>query len=246
MKSWCVIMVCVWISVGCRDDGSDGASGTSQSENQGSEYADPGGTGASPADLDETFEGVATYYDADGSGACMFDADPSDIHVAALTKEQWASAGWCGACADATGPDGTVRVRIVDQCPGCKHGHLDMHPEAFDQIAARRLGIVDITWQFVSCDVQGPLRYKYKDGSNPWWTAVQVRNHRRPILSLEWSADGATWNTTVRQDYNYFLAAGGFGEGAVEIRVTSIDGQVIQDKLPPVESELEVQGTDQF
>jgi expansin (peptidoglycan-binding protein) len=146
-----------------------------------------------------------------------------------------------------TGPNGSVRIRIVDQCPECPHGNLDFSPEAFDKIADRTAGRVPITWQFVACDVQGPLAYKYKDGANEWWTAVQVRNHRLPVSTLEWSKDGgATWNPTERQDYNYFLDDGGFGPDAVRVRITAVDGQVIEDDLPPVQAELVVEGTSQF
>jgi len=206
-----------------------------------------GGGGADWTEVGETVTGVATYYDfADGSGACMFDPSPEDMNVAALNAVQWSGSAWCGACADITGPNGNVRVRIVDLCPECDHGHLDLSPQAFDQIAERRLGRVDITWQFVACDVRGNVSYKYKDGSNEWWTAVQVRNHRLPIESLEWSPDGTTWNPTSRQDYNYFLAEGGFGPNPVKVRVTALDGQTIEDDLPAVQADLEVEGGSQF
>ena len=32
------------------------------------------------------------------------------------------------------------------------------------------------TWQVVSPALNGPIAYHFKDGSNQWWTAVQVRN----------------------------------------------------------------------
>ena len=189
---------------------------------------------------------TATYYDADGSGACMFDPSPNDLDVAALTELNWSSAAWCGACADVHGPDGSVRIRIVDRCPECPDGHLDLSPQAFEQIAELHLGRIDITWQFVACNVSGPVTYKYKDGSNEWWTAVQVRNHRLPITAFEWSKDGNEWHQAVRTDYNYFLAEGGFGDESVQVRITAIDGQVLADELPPVQSELAVEGHAQF
>ena len=229
MTTWTVrISVALMVfSFGCRGSEDDGMPGVTTT-------------------FGETVEGIATYYDADGSGACMFDPSPNDMDVAALNSVQWSTAAWCGACADVTGPSGSVRVRIVDRCPECDFGHLDMSPQAFDQIAERRLGRVDITWQFVSCDVSGPVAYKFKDGSNPWWTAVQVRNHRLPVESLEWSKDGETWQTAERESYNYFLETDGFGEDGTRVRITAIDGQVLEDTLPPVESELEVQGAAQF
>ena len=210
------------------------------------------GSGAStePATLEAfhvTYTGDGTYYDfADGSGACMFDPSPDDMDIAALNAVQWAHSAWCGACADVTGPTGSVRIRIVDQCPECPRGNLDFSPQAFDKIAERSAGRVPITWHFVPCDVGGPVAYKYKDGANQWWTAVQVRNHRLPISKLEWSQDGSSWSDTERQDYNYFLDAAGFGPNEVHVRITSIDGQVLTDQLPPVEPDLVVPGAAQF
>ena len=67
---------------------------------------------------------------------------------------------------------------------------------------------------FVACDAEGPVSYKFKDGSNPYWTAVQVRNSRYPIAKLETSKDGASFVEAQRQDYNYFLNGSGFGAGS--------------------------------
>ncbi len=195
----------------------------------------------------EPFTGEGTYYDfADGSGACMFDPSPNDMDIAALNSKQWEGSAWCGACADVNGPNGSVRVRIVDLCPECPHGNLDFSPQAFDKIADRRAGRVPIDWRFAPCDIDGVVSYKYKDGANQWWTAVQVRNHRLPVVKLEWSSDGNEWKGMERQEYNYFVDESGFGSFPVRVRVTAIDGQVLEDELPAVQENLVVQGTSQF
>ena len=41
--------------------------------------------------------GIATYYNATGEGACLFDASPKDLMVTALNAEQYDHAAWCGA-----------------------------------------------------------------------------------------------------------------------------------------------------
>jgi expansin (peptidoglycan-binding protein) len=195
----------------------------------------------------EMLTGEATYYDfADGSGACSFDPSPEDMNVAALNSQDWWGSGWCGACADVEGPNGSVLVRIVDLCPECPSGHLDLSPQAFDQIAERSAGRVPITWHLEPCIVDGPVRYRYKDGANQWWTAVQVLNHRLPIRSLEWSADGSSWNPTERQSYNYFLDSNGFGPDPVRVRITAVSGQTLEDELPTVQEYLVVDGHAQF
>jgi len=199
----------------------------------------------------EKHTGDATFYTfANGTGACLFD-QTTDIHIAALNAADWANSAWCGACADLSGPNGTtVRVRIVDECPDCSPGQLDLHPDAFAVLAPKEQGRIQISWSFVACDAQGPVKYKYKDGSNPYWTAVQVRNSRYPIAKLESSKDGNTWSEAPRQGYNYFLNGGGFGAGSTQVRITAFDGSAqgatLIDTLPDVQAELEVSGQAQF
>lgn len=96
------------------------------------------------------YSGEATYYDADGTGACGFAATPSDLDVAAMNGSQY-KRSWCGQCVLVTGPSGMVKVRIVDLCPGCAFGGLDLSKQAFGAIAALSAGRVKITWHFVPC-----------------------------------------------------------------------------------------------
>jgi expansin (peptidoglycan-binding protein) len=199
-----------------------------------------------PVALGERSEGEGTYYDANGSGACSFDTVSGPLFVAALNAPDWAGSALCGACAQVEGPNGSVTVRIVDQCPECRSGDLDLSPQAFAELAPLEQGRIPIEWTLASCEVTGPLRYLYKDGSNPWWTAVQVRNHRLPIAKFEWAPAGGAFQELARTDYNYFLTESGFGEGAVRVRVTAVDGQVLEDDLPPVQEGLETPGAAQF
>ncbi len=228
---------------GAQAAGGSGAVGTGATGNPGSS----GGTGVvTTVTFGQTRTGEGTYYDATGDGACMFGPSPNDMDVAALNQPDWAGSGFCGACADVTGPKGSVRIRIVDLCPECKTGDLDFSPQAFAKIADMAAGRVPITWTFVACDVSGPVNYRYKDGANQWWTAVQVFNSRLPVTKLEYSPDGNGWNSTTRQDYNYFLTESGFGPNPVEVRITAIDGQTLTDQLPAVQPLLVTAGHAQF
>lgn len=219
--------------------------GSDDTSETGHQVPDVGGPGETEA-FGETVAGIATYYAATGEGACLFDASPESLLVAAINAEEWDGSAWCGACVDVHGPSGDVRVRIVDLCPECEAGHLDLSPEAFEQVAAIELGRVDITWEMVECGIDGPISYRYKDGANQWWTAVQVLDHRLPVESMEYSKDGASFLPMMRMDYNYFLTESGFGEEETVVRVTAIDGQTLTDTLPPVEEYLITEGQAQF
>ncbi|MEZ4708017.1 MAG: expansin EXLX1 family cellulose-binding protein [Caldilineaceae bacterium] len=199
------------------------------------------GTAANPV-----HQGIATYYGATGAGACLFDATPDDLMVAAMNADEYDNAAVCGAFVHVNGPNGAVTVRIVDLCPECTAGHLDLSQEAFAQIADPVQGRVDITWQVVSPAMDGPIAYHFKDGSNQWWTAVQVRNHRNPIAKLEYN-DGSQWINVARTDYNYFVQTEpGMGPGPYQFRVTDFYGNVLVDSGIPHSENGTVNGSAQF
>lgn len=184
--------------------------------------------GGSCTDAPPEASGEGTYYDADGTGNCSFDASPNDLMVAAINGADYATAAWCGACLEVTGPTGKVTVRVVDQCPGCAKGDLDLSPEAFQLLSPLSAGRIPITWHEVACNVTGPIAYHFKDGSNAYWTAIQIRNHRYPIASVEAQTGGA-WNELPRVDYNYFVETSGLGIGPYMLRVTDTRGHMVED-----------------
>jgi expansin (peptidoglycan-binding protein) len=192
-------------------------------------------------------QGIATYYDATGAGACGFDPSPNDLRVTALNAEEYNNAAYCGAYVEVYGPSGTVTVRIVDLCPECKTGHLDLSREAFAKIADPVLGRVSITWRIVSPALSGPIAYHFKDGSNQWWTAVQIRNHRNPIAKFEYRTSGGQWVTVPRVSYNYFVQQNpGMGVGPYTFRVTDMYDNTLTDSGIPFIENGTVNGAAQF
>lgn len=182
----------------------------------------------------EPLPGIATYYAATGAGACSYEAS-SDLDVVALGDGSYDDASMCGACVEVVGPKGAVVVRVVDRCPECADEHLDLSQQAFEKIADRAQGRVEIEYSFTSCEVSGPLRYRFKDGSSRYWTGIQVQNHKLPVTKLEVRKEGS-WLELKREHYNYFVTEDGVGlqpEG-LAVRVTSVSGQVLQDTLGPV------------
>ncbi len=192
-------------------------------------------------------QGIATYYHATGAGACLFDASPGNLMVAAMNAQEYNNAAYCGAYVHVTGPKGQVTVRIVDLCPECLAGHLDLSQEAFAQVADLPQGRVNITWQVVSPALAGPIAYHFKDGSNQWWTAVQVLNHRNPIARFEYRLGSGAWVTVGRTAWNYFVQTEpGMGVGPYQFRVTDSYGNVLTDSgIPHVENGT-VNGAAQF
>ena len=118
---------------------------------------------------------------------------------------------------------------------------------AFAQIAPLEAGRVPISWRFVPCEVEGPVAFRFKEGSNPFWSAIQVRNHRHAIASVE-AVDPASgeYVPLVRQGYNFFLRESGLGEGPYTIRTTDVHGHVLVDEGVPFAEATTVDGAAQL
>jgi expansin len=208
---------------------SSGASGGTSSGTTSSGGASSGVVGAP---LGEPISGEGTFYDANGTGSCSFPASPADLDVAAMAAPLYNNAAYCGACVDVTGPKGKLRVRIVDKCPECKRGDLDLSESAFAKIAEPKAGRVPITWSLVRCDAKGPVQYQIKDGAHKFWTAVQVRNHAIPVERMEMEK-AEKFVDAPRVDYNYFVLQDGvLVDGAFKVRVYGLGGKMLEDSIP--------------
>lgn len=198
-----------------------------------------------PVPFGPVHAGEGTYYFATGAGNCSFDPSPENLMVAALNHVDYADSALCGAFIQVEGPQGSVMVRIVDQCPECPEGDVDLSQEAFAEIAPLSAGRVDITWQLVSPPLAGPIVYHFKDGSSQWWTAVQIRNHRNPIAQFEYW-NGSSFVAVPRLSYNYFVAGSGMGPGPYTFRVTDTLGNVLVDSNIPLTPDGDASGSGQF
>lgn len=178
------------------------------------------------------YNGVATFYSSDGSGACGY--DPSDDPMtAAMNQADYDNSNACGATVLVQAANGaSVTVRITNLCPyPCRVGQLDLSAEAFAMLAEPRLGEIPITWKLVSPQSPGSISVRYKDGSSQYWCGIQAINHRNPLARLE-VRTGAGWKQLSRTDYNYFLSEDGSGCGGA-IALTDIYGQrLVIDPLP--------------
>ena len=220
MRTSVLLFFCGLSFVACGSSNSDEDNGSSS-----------GGGGGPVVPLSSELKaGIATYYDATGEGSCSFDKS-KDLDVVALNFPEFAKSMSCGTCLRVQGAKGEVVVRVVDSCPGCEQGHLDLSESAFEKIDEKVKGRVKITYQKVACNVSGNMSYRFKEGSSQYWTAIQVRNHRIPITKLEVKKDGA-YVDFPRTDYNYFVNTKGAGkQDTLAIRITAEDGQVVEDTI---------------
>jgi expansin (peptidoglycan-binding protein) len=112
---------------------------------------------------------------------------------------QWRGGKICGQCAlvRAKTPEGwkEVVLRIVDKCADQYCG-IDLGGAPARDLMGSQPGRYDGTWKFISCQgypnvSDGSPSIFVKEGSNPWWALIQVRNPPAAVESIEWeTADG--------------------------------------------------------
>ncbi|SQD95697.1 MULTISPECIES: expansin EXLX1 family cellulose-binding protein [unclassified Parafrankia] len=187
--------------------------------------------------------GPATHYGADGGGNCMFDrlTDPA-MPVVAMNELDYETARACGAYIEVTGPGGTTVVKVTDRCPECGPGHLDLSQQAFARIAGGVPGLVDVTWRLVSPADIGSVQFRVKEGSSAYWLAIQVRNHRNPVVSLEVRVNGA-WTALPREMWNYFVAPQGLGPGPFTVRITDVYGEQLVETVNLAPASVQTTGS---
>ncbi|MDQ7904719.1 expansin EXLX1 family cellulose-binding protein [Phytohabitans sp. ZYX-F-186] len=181
---------------------------------------------AAPPTGSTVHRGKATFYDAKGEGGnCSYVSAPDDSLYVALGPSEYSAGVACGGYLDVTGPKGKVRVLIMDQCPECEAGHLDLSKEAFAKIANPVDGDVSISYKAApNPTLPGPLSFRIKEGASRYWFAVLVADHGNPLRSVE-VRSGSTWRATQRAEYNYWIYESGLGPGPYTIRLTDVYGQ---------------------
>ena len=199
----------------------------------------------------ETHTGEATYYNLDVLGHCGLERQQGEILIGAMNNIDYNAAMACGACVQVTGPKGTIKIRIIDECPECKVGDIDLQEEAFAQIANLIDGRVKVTWKYTSCDLPGPISFRFKEGSSQWYNAIQVRDHLYPITQLEYKKKDGSYYNIPRTTYNYFVATEGIDEdkavtGPYTFRVTNIYGEKIEETGIPFQEGKIIPGKNQF
>ncbi|KAF5352820.1 hypothetical protein D9756_006164 [Leucocoprinus leucothites] len=91
--------------------------------------------------------GDATWF-FPGLGSCGETNTQFDF-IAALNPTDFNNHAACGRNARVNYQGRSVTVRIVDLCPGCGPGGIDLSPAAFQQLADPGLGRIPVEWDFI-------------------------------------------------------------------------------------------------
>jgi len=166
---------------------------------------------------------VATHYVLTGAGNCDYPAAPANGLFVALSPGEYDGSAACGEYLRVSGPGGSVTAEVIDQCPPCQTGHVDLSETAFEQLAPLAAGEVDVTYQtLTNPPLPGPLEVVVKSGSSAYWLAVQVINTGNPVASVSVGGHALT-----RASYNYWIASSGDGAGPFSLLVTDAEGHQV-------------------
>ena len=188
-------------------------------QNSGSACAAPPSTSAK--------KGKATYFFLEGTlGNCSFPSPPADdLYVALGQHNQYSDGAACGTYIDVTGPKGKTRVKVIDSCPECPAGHLDLSLTAFQKIGVKSDGIIPITYKTVrNPSVPGSLSVRVKEGSSQYWLSVLIDNHANQLASVKVAGPGGSFRSATREDFNYWTIPSGAGKGPFKVKVTDVYG----------------------
>jgi expansin (peptidoglycan-binding protein) len=96
-----------------------------------------------------------------------------DRMFVALNAADYGTAQLCGAHLFVQGNRGSVTVKVIDQCPECPPGALDLSPEAFARVTGDA-GITNVQWRVVSGPAPAGHRLPHqgtgrRSGGWPFW-----------------------------------------------------------------------------
>lgn len=175
-----------------------------------------------------TVTGTATHYVLSGTGNCSYPSPPADGLFAALSPSEYDSAAACGSYVEVTGPDGSVTAEVIDQCPPCAAGHVDLSETAFARIAPLSAGLVSVSYRKIADPARpGPISLRVKEGSSQYWLAMLASNTGNPLASVQVEGPSGGWQSLARADYNYWIAASGAGPGPFTVRLTDTSGHQV-------------------
>lgn len=174
--------------------------------------------------------GIATHYVLQaGGGNCSYPGPPANHMFVALSAPEYDGAAPCGSYLLVKGPNGnSVRVEVIDQCPECKAGHIDLSEAAFAKLAPLVRGIIPVSYRTVANPpLPAPVAFQVKNGSSRWWLALFVMNTGNAIASVQVETRPGHWLKLTHVNWNGWIAQQGAGAGPFTVRVTDTRGHQV-------------------
>ena len=168
--------------------------------------------------------GEATDYQLAGRrhGELLLPIPPAGQLYVALPPSEYGAAAACGSYLQVSGPDGSVTAEVVDQCPECQAGDIDLSEQAFARIAPLSAGLVPVQAITRSRIRRSPPRCPCWSRPAPprYHLVCPPINNGNPLASVAVSQDSGGYQELARTAYGYWLASSGAGPGPFTVRLT--------------------------
>ncbi|MCR5587655.1 MAG: Ig-like domain-containing protein [Lachnospiraceae bacterium] len=217
-----------------------------------------------PNALKEIHTGEATWYGDDNNNGynngcagltsliqseCIDGDVTKPLYVCALSVPDFQS-GLQGAYIHVVDKDGdALDCMVVDQLgSSAAQGNVDLDRKAFPVIEPLSTGRMNVSWNITAYPTTLPIQYMFKEGSTQYWAQIQVRNHRYPIVSLEYKNSNeadSSYKTLTKAYYNYYTMTNP-GSGPFTFRVTDILGHVLTDTVTLTAAGTVIDGAKNF
>ena len=120
-----------------------------------------------------------------------------------------------------------MRVQVIDQCPECAAGHIDLSEAAFARLAPLSAGLINVSYTLLADPaLPGPVSVAVKQGSSQYWLALLIDNTGNPLASVQVQTSSG-WLSLARASYNYWIASSGAGQGPFTVRLTDTQGHQV-------------------
>jgi len=168
-------------------------------------------------------------------------------YLAGLELEHNGNGQLCDACIKIETEMGkSLILRVITTGVTTKNS-IDVSPEAYKILNSGEYPRY-MSWYITKCPDNGEnIYYQFQTEANIWWTSLWVRNICLPLLKVEVKSEKHTdWFQLTRGNDGTYTDKKGFGSGAFTLRITAIDGQVIEDTFPLFEKGDLLKSSSQF
>lgn len=140
----------------------------------------------------------------------------------------------CDTCAELTANGHTLIAHVVTYGDETGVSDVDVSPEANEALGGKVSS--KLTWRFITCPTQNPIYYTFdgREWSNTWYFRVWIRNARVPVAKVEYQLSGKGWAGMNWQDDGAWEVDSKDFSAGFNLRVTSIDGQTVEDAIPGI------------
>ena len=110
---------------------------------------------------------------------------------------------------------------MVDKCPECAHGALDLSIPAYREVTGLPPNRLTLSWSWTECaPVNGTIRMQPKDGGNPYWSAYYISNAQYPLKSVQ--INGVE---LARAEFGFWTMSAPLGAAPYAVELEAVNGK---------------------